>query len=279
MSTLSRRQFIETGAFTGVTALGALGVARWLAGCSTTAAPLSVLPSAGAAAVAGTGANGSPTKYATGGTANMLASYPDPFTSATSQACVVTTALTVGPCYAQTLMRQDVSEGLTGLPVRLALKVVYADSCEPVKGATVDIWHTNAAGYYSAYAKGSMCNPNDADATTKHFMRGVQTTDANGRVDFNTVFPGWYASRTVHIHFTVRIGDTEEVTSQLFFDDALTDDVYANHIDYNSRTKRDTNNTNDTVLPHDNQGAFVLTTARMTDGVLQASKVIAIKSA
>lgn len=47
-----------------------------------------------------------------------------------------------------------------------------------------------------------------------------------------TVYPGWYATRTAHIHVKVRLyfvaGDkTFEATSQLYFDDAVTDTVYA----------------------------------------------------
>ena len=56
-------------------------------------------------------------------------------------------------------------------------------------------------------------------------------TDAGGDVTFTTVYPGWYDGRTVHIHFKVR-GSTAakrgyEFTSQLYFDDAFSDRVYA----------------------------------------------------
>jgi protocatechuate 3,4-dioxygenase beta subunit len=175
-------------------------------------------------------------------------------------------------------MRQDISEGITGLPVRLALRIVDAN-CQPVKGATVDVWHTSAAGVYSAMAAGTFCNPTQEDLSKRHFSRGVQTTDANGRVDFNTVFPGWYSSRTIHIHFRVRIGDTAMVTSQLFFEDALADEIIKNHVDYGARPNRDTTNKTDTVLPWTGQEAFILSTRRMDDGVMLAYKTLAIKTA
>lgn len=38
------------------------------------------------------------------------------------------------------------------------------------------------------------------------FLRGIQFTDARGRVEFATVFPGFYMGRTNHIHFKVREG-------------------------------------------------------------------------
>ena len=36
--------------------------------------------------------------------------------------------------------------------------------------------------------------------TNYHFLRGRQTTDSNGLVTFNSIFPGWYQSRATHIH-------------------------------------------------------------------------------
>ena len=43
---------------------------------------------------------------------------------------------------------------------------------------------------------------------------------------FTTIYPGWYPGRAVHIHFKVRSG-ASEFTSQWFFDESLTDEVYA----------------------------------------------------
>ncbi|WP_426752119.1 hypothetical protein [Myxococcus sp. Y35] len=43
------------------------------------------------------------------------------------------------------------------------------------------------------------CTSGDAEARAARWFRGVQTTDANGRVNFDTCFPGWYSSRTIHI--------------------------------------------------------------------------------
>lgn len=267
---VSRREAIKLGMGGGLGALGVLLAGSWLQACTT-----------GPTATVGAGAlAGSSTAWATGGTAAMSGSYPNPFaTSAGGEACTLAPSLTVGPCYAETLMRRDISEGLTGLPMRLALRVVDATTCEPVPNATVDVWHTNAAGIYSAYAQGSMCNPSSAEAAKAHFFRGVQTTDEDGRVDFDSVFPGWYSGRTVHIHFTVRVDGKEYVTSQLVFDDTLTDAIFAEHKDYNSRPQRNTTNQNDSVVRSAQAASITLATVRMTDGALQAWKTIAIKSA
>lgn len=266
--TLSRRALLHFGLQAGVGALGAFAAGRLLTGC-TAASPASAGSTAAKA--------GSLTEWATGGTAAMSGSYPDPFVGGAAAATTLTPELTVGPCYAATLFRRDISEGLGGLPVRLAFKVVDAQTGEPVPGVTVDVWHTNASGFYSAYPKGSMCNPDSSDAAEAHFFRGVQTADANGRVDFDTVYPGWYASRTVHIHYTVRLGDTKAVTSQLVFDDALTDRIYAEHPEYSARPKRDTTNQNDTVVRAAQLDQVVAATARLPDGALHVWKTIAIK--
>jgi protocatechuate 3,4-dioxygenase beta subunit len=160
--------------------------------------------------------------------------------------------------------------------MRLSLRVTRAGDCRPVVGASVDIWHAGPPGFYSAFPAGSICNPSPQDAATAHFGRGVQVTDADGRVDFDTVFPGWYPGRTVHVHVTVREGDQEYLTTQLFFDDALSDAIFAGHPDYAGRPARDTTNRSDLVLAGRPIAPFLLSTARMADGALQAWKAIAL---
>ena len=66
--------------------------------------------------------------------------------------------------------------------------------------------------------------------SSRKFLRGYQITDGNGVAAFTTIYPGWYGGRAVHIHFKLRLyagsSKTYEFTSQLFFNDALTDSVY-----------------------------------------------------
>ena len=56
----------------------------------------------------------------------------------------------------------------------------------------------------------------------------------SGAATFTTIYPGWYQGRAVHIHFKIRTDpDAEagfEFTSQLFFDDALSQQVYASGV-------------------------------------------------
>src|ERR1041384_4983463 len=52
---------------------------------------------------------------------------------------------------------------------------------------------------------------------------------ANGTVQFNTIYPGWYEGRAVHIHFKIRTDSASrgrEFTSQLYFDETVTDQVH-----------------------------------------------------
>jgi protocatechuate 3,4-dioxygenase beta subunit len=238
-------------------------------------APIDAGTDAGGSDVAGPG-----TPWATGGTKTITGNYPDPFMDDPGAACAVYPAQTIGPCYAQgPEMREDISDGLDGLPIRLSFLVVKADGCTPVPNAGVDIWHSGSAGIYSAYAMGTVCNPGSDNVLSDMFCRGVQTTDENGRVDFSTVFPGWYTGRTIHIHFTIRIGGQEYVTSQLYFEDALSDEILAQG-QYAARGKRDTTNANDNLFSSGGATAeqVLFETAKRPDGVLHAWKVLSIHS-
>lgn len=229
--------------------------------------------SSGSSTTADGGASGSAESWATGGTAAMSGTYPEP--TFASAACVLAVAVTQGPCTeAADQVRKDVSEGYGGLPVRLALRVVDA-SCNPVGDAKVKIWHTQQTGSYS----GDTPNPNmclkSASEGTKHYFRGVQQTDAAGRVDFDTCFPGWYRGRTIHIHFTVT-ANGKSFTSQLVFDDALVASIFASHPEYVGYGQPDTKNANDNVVGNQSLATFTLDTARMADGAMLASKQLVV---
>lgn len=223
------------------------------------------------------GETGDSGAWATGGTAGMAASYPDPFSDLTETACALTCEMTLGPCYALTPERQDISEGYDGLPTRLALRVLDA-RCAPVVGAKVEVWHTSRAGLYSGDDAEPMCTGGDADAVAHRFFRGGQTTDSRGRVDFNTCFPGWYGSRTIHVHFTVTVGGVAYGTSQLFFDQALNDEICRTHPAYADRGPPATTNDEDGVLDGVDVAPYLLSTSRASDGVLIAWKDIVVRS-
>jgi protocatechuate 3,4-dioxygenase beta subunit len=64
-------------------------------------------------------------------------------------------------------------------------------------------------------------------ASGQKFLRGFQNTDASGSAKFTTIYPGWYQGRAVHVHFKIRPSSSSEFTSQFFFDDALSTQVFA----------------------------------------------------
>ena len=152
--------------------------------------------------------------------------------------CVLTPELTVGPYYIDgEKVRRNITEGRPGAPLTLRLAVVDASTCKPIAGAAVDIWHADAAGVYSGFGAGS---------GSRTFMRGIQKTDASGIATFQTVYPGWYQGRTVHIHVKVHVGGSVVHTGQLFFDDAVTDAVYR-RAPYSKRPSRTTRNATDSI--------------------------------
>jgi len=261
-----------------------VAVVRWMVGCGSEKQGAvqpggQEGPDASMKTNADAQVDGRAVPWATGGTKSMQNSYPDPFTTgAAGAACVLYPAQTIGPCYAQMpLTRADISDGLDGLPVRLSFLVVRSSGCIPVPDAIVDVWHSGSDGIYSAFATGTICNPSTQDVRGKTFCRGIQSTDANGRVDFNTVFPGWYRGRTIHVHFTIRLNAQGVVTSQLYFDDALSNEILAQGI-YNARGARDTTNATDGLFLSGGATAdqVLFSTAKRPDGALHAWKVLSI---
>jgi protocatechuate 3,4-dioxygenase beta subunit len=158
--------------------------------------------------------------------------------AASGVSCILTPEMTEGPYYlAGEKLRRNITEGRPGTRLDLRLQVVNATTCAPISGAVVDIWHADAGGVYSGFGSG---------ASSRTFMRGVQKTDRNGVAVFQTVYPGWYMGRTVHIHVKVHVGGNVVHTGQLFFSDTLTDAVYKRS-PYSRRPNRDVRNAEDMI--------------------------------
>lgn len=149
-------------------------------------------------------------------------------------ACVVTPAQTEGPFFFDERLnrsdiRTDPADGALrpGVPLVLSLRVfaVTNSGCAALAGAMVDVWHCDAAGVYSGTSEA------DLRGRDSKFLRGYQLTGRDGSARFTTIYPGWYPGRAVHIHFKVRTlasgGRGTEFTSQLYFDEAVTDKVMA----------------------------------------------------
>jgi len=203
-----------------------------------------------------------------------------PLLAETPAVCTLTCQQTLGPCYdSGTVVRPNITEGKPGLPTLLSFLVVDADTCQPIENAAIDIWHTDAQGIYSAPIN-TFCNPSDAGARQMTFCRGVQLTGAGGWAHFNTIYPGWYSGRTTHIHATIRVGGNAMVTTQFYFDDALSDAIYRTHPSYSNRPVKDTTNLRDNVIGGSAaRVAPYLFATKLIDGKsLVARKVIAIRT-
>jgi protocatechuate 3,4-dioxygenase beta subunit len=170
--------------------------------------------------------------------------------------CRLTPAAIEGPYYiAGDKIRSDIREGLAGTQLRVAVRILGANGCTPVKDAAFEIWHCDAAGLYSGFESassgggGAPGGPPGGSPTTdaKRYLRGSQITDADGIAQITTIYPGWYRGRTVHIHAKVFISRHEVLTTQLYFDEALNRAVFAT-APYNQHTGRDAFNHNDTIF-------------------------------
>ncbi len=170
--------------------------------------------------------------------------------------CVVRPQQTEGPYFVDDrLNRSDIrsdpsdSSVSAGVPLSLVFHVSRIDgaTCKPISGAIVDLWQCDAFGIYSDFRDFN----GYFDTRGKKFLRGFQTTDAGGKAQFLTIYPGWYLGRTVHIHFKIRTNPASqrgsEFTSQLYFDDLITDQVHA-QAPYNTRGQRRQRNDRDRIF-------------------------------
>ncbi|WP_018296792.1 intradiol ring-cleavage dioxygenase [Corynebacterium lubricantis] len=218
----------------GFIGLGGAGIA--LAACSSTAASIATTSSAASDA--------STTSSAAAALAEMKSETEGPYPGDGSN----------GPDVLEIsgVERRDITKSIDtdtvaeGIPLSLTMTLVdMSNNNQPMEGAAVYIWHCDAPGRYSMY---------DTELQDETYLRGVQVADKYGQVTFDTIFPGCYAGRWVHIHFEV-FPDRESITdstnniltSQIAFDEASATSVYALDVYGNSMT-----NLNDMSLESDN---------------------------
>ena len=193
--------------------------------------------------------------------------------------CVVRPELTLGPYFVdQQLNRSDIrpepSDGSVreGIPITLAINVldVANSSCTPITDAQVDVWHCDAQGVYSGVSDQGF------DTTGQKFLRGYQLTDGTGKAQFLTIYPGWYQGRAVHIHFMIRTtgadGQSYEFVSQFFFDDTLSDKVFAQE-PYASKGERDMRDADDNIYNSGGDQLLLAVTDDNTNGYYAAINI------
>jgi protocatechuate 3,4-dioxygenase beta subunit len=259
----SLRQRITRRQLLGIAGAAAAAV---VAGCDDDTKPAARPAATGEATVL---ADASPTLSAV--------STPEP----SALSCIVSPEMIEGPFFVDEMLeRSDITtdpgdgSASAGTPLDLTLNIyrVNGNACAPLSGALVDIWHCDAVGLYSDVAANGTAG--------RRFLRGYQRTDENGEVRFQTIYPGWYMGRAVHIHVKVRT-DPEadqglEFTSQIFFDDALTTQVYTQE-PYAGRGSPDTPNSADGI--YQGGGSQMVLPAVRTNGGYAGALSIGVRVA
>lgn len=175
----------------------------------------------------------------------------DPTSTATSglnaEGCTLSPSETKGPFPIKSpaeLVKSSIVSDREGIPLVINVQVVdNNNNCAPVANAKVDLWHCDADGNYSEYGGTGM---QQTDYTNAHFLRGRQTTDANGQVSFISIYPGWYRGRAPHIHLEIiDASGSSLMVSQIAFPEDTSSTVYATE-HYNGEA--DTANTRDNVF-------------------------------
>lgn len=222
------------------------------------------------------------------GGAVFIPAWNETIEAADSITCVPTTpTVTEGPYWVdEKLFRSDIRTDPSNGSVRqgVLLKVVInvqnlsSSGCTPLAGAYVDIWHCDAKGIYSdepTYNPGG--GTGSVNTVGQKFLRGYQISDENGRVEFTSVYPGWYTGRTIHIHLRVRTYNGSTVlsnfVSQIFFSEEINDLVMAQSA-YTRTSARNTTNANDNIYRVTNQERMMsTTTGSVSEGYTSAITV------
>ncbi len=186
-------------------------------------------------------------------------------------ACAESPTETAGPFPIKTpadWIRENIVGDRAGVPLMMTYTIQNVnDDCKPIEGVLVDVWQCDAKGNYSEY-EGQL----DGNFTNQHFLRGRQTTNAQGQATFISIYPGWYPGRTPHIHLEVKDSSGSSLLiTQVSFPDDVSNTVYQSS-DYKGIA--DTNNDNDGIVSAGNLADSL--TGNTTDGYT-LNKIIKVK--
>lgn len=236
-------------------ALGAVSLSTLLAACGD-----DETPSASVTTTQGTTSTVETKTSTASGSSKLAAGDFD-----SSARCTVATELTEGPYYFDVdAIRSDIREDRQGTLLRLGIRVRDAGTCKPIENAVVDIWHCDALGIYSGFESASNgAGGGSSRSDEETYLRGAQATNADGIVEFKTVYPGWYRGRTTHIHAKVHLDKRTLLTSQLFTNREFDEQVYAAK-PYSTDPGRDAFNDSDSFYAEGSE----LTLSQDGDGVL-----------
>ncbi|KAJ4301486.1 hypothetical protein N0V90_003578 [Kalmusia sp. IMI 367209] len=183
-----------------------------------------------------------------------------------NNSCILTPEVTEGPYYVTgELIRENVIEKETGVPLTYEVQVIDINTCEPLTGVMLEMWHCNSTqkGVYGGIAGGNANGVSDDRELNNTMLRGIQPSKEEGVVTFETIFPGHYIGRTPHIHVMAHFnttvlpnntisGGTISHVGQLFFDQSLISAVEATS-PYNTNTQPLTTNEQDFIMAQESE--------------------------
>ncbi|KAF1952666.1 aromatic compound dioxygenase [Byssothecium circinans] len=151
------------------------------------------------------------------------------------------------------LTPDNMREDQIGVPLYLDIGVLDVETCEPAPNVLLGLWHCNATGSYASFEALSpdtpflelldqlniTVGPNlDLHTSEATCLRDMWPTDSNGVIEMETIFPGFYVERSIHIHvqahtnWTVRSNGTISAsniasTGQMYFEEEVSQKIMA----------------------------------------------------
>ncbi|KAJ6092405.1 hypothetical protein N7467_004374 [Penicillium canescens] len=146
--------------------------------------------------------------------------------------CILAPDVTQGPYYVSgELVREDIVESQAGVPLYLDIQLIDTNTCDPLPDIYMDLWHCNATGVYSGIIAGGNGDSSDEDNINTTWLRGIQASDEDGVVHFESIFPGHYTGRTAHIHILTHPTNETEVLAN-----GTISGLYTTHSSYVGQT-------------------------------------------
>ncbi|CAP86696.1 hypothetical protein E8E15_009951 [Penicillium rubens] len=182
----------------------------------------------------------------------------------TDATCILGPEVTQGPYYVTgELVRENIAESQEGIPLYMDIQLIDTNTCEPIPDIYMDLWHCNSTGVYSGVVASGNGNSDDETNLNTTFNRGVQKSNKEGVIQFQSNFPGHYTGRATHIHVLTHPANETKVLAngtisglytshsshvgQIFFDQDLisaVDEVAP----YSTNTQELTANADDSIL-------------------------------
>jgi len=195
--------------------------------------------------------------------------------NSTDSGCTISPTETKGPFPIKTpsqLVLENIKSDRIGIPLLINLTIENKNNnCSVVEGIIVDIWHCDKDGNYSEYGGTQM---QQIDYTTVHFLRGRQTTNANGLASFISIYPGWYSGRAPHIHIEVLSSSGSSLLiTQVAFPENVSNEVYSSS-NYAAHGQANTSNTSDNVFSDSLSNELATVTGNLIDGYTLTKTIV-----